>query len=124
MRWTNVLLGFLAVVVLCLSGETAQAADFPTGTFANKVGNDTWTVTCKDGKVTVKRNGELAVEGSYKATKDEVEFKDVSGPLATKDDKGGKYKWKLDGKKLTFTKIEDAAEGRAGALTSGAWTKE
>ena len=124
MRRTNLFLGLAAVVVLCLSGGAAQAADFPTGTFSNKVGNDTWTATCKDGKVTAKRNGELAVEGTYKATKDEVEFKDVSGPLATPNDKGGKYKWKLDGKKLTFTKIEDAAEGRAGALTSGAWTME
>jgi hypothetical protein len=121
---THAKVGCSLAALLCLCCGVAQAADFPAGTFTRKIENDTWSFSYKDGKVTVKRNGELAVEATCKATKDEIEVKDVSGPFAIQNDKGGKYKWKLDGNKITFEKLSDEAQGRAAALTGGAWTKE
>jgi hypothetical protein len=125
MRVTRVIFGLAAVLWVVLGPGPAQAADFPTGTYSIKIGDDTWSAkVMAGGKLTVLRNNELAVEATWKSTKEEVEFKDVSGPLAMKDDKGGKYKWKLDGNKVTFTKVEDANQGRSSALTAGAWTKQ
>jgi hypothetical protein len=101
----------------------AAAADFPTGTFTQKEpGGAVWAVTF-DGKggYKVARDGQDAVEGKYKVEKDQIEFKDVKGPAANPDAAAGTYKWKLDGTKLSFTKVKDDFEGRASALTSGAW---
>jgi hypothetical protein len=113
----------LVVLWLGLAG-TATAAEFPKGTFTLKAADGAvWAVTFDGkGKVTVTRDGKEAVEGTYKVNKEEIEFTDEKGPFAgTGDRKTGTYKWKLDGKKLTFTKVKDASEGRAAALTGGAW---
>jgi hypothetical protein len=104
---------------------TAIAEDFPKGTFSIK-GPDgaTWALTFDGmGKVVVTADGKEAVEATYKATGDQVEFTDVKGPRANPGAGPGTYKWKLDGDKLTFTKVKDGNDGRAGALTSGAWVK-
>lgn len=104
---------------------TAGAEDFPKGTFAAKAPDGaTWAMTFDGkGKVIVTQDGKEVVEATYKATKDEVEFQDVKGALSDKDAGPGTYKWKLDGDKLTFTKVKDGHEGRSQALTSGAWVK-
>jgi hypothetical protein len=113
----------LATVVLLGACSAARAQDFPKGTFAIKLGEDKWSVTFDGkGKYTVMTKGETVVTGSYKATKDEVVFMKEEGKLASAEP--GKYKWKLDGKKLTFTKVEDDSAGRAKALTSGPWMME
>lgn len=113
------------VLLLLALSTTLQAADFVKGTYALTVGGDKFSIKYEDKKVTVSRNGETVVEGAYKVTGDVIEVTDESGPMACGGDfKTGKYKWKLDGKKLSFTKIEDGCEGRAGALTAQAWTQE
>lgn len=116
-----------ALLGLCLAGRAAAADEFPKGTFAIKTSDGAeWAVTFDDkGKFTAKHDGELGVKGSYKITKDEIEFTDEDGPFATKgDDKTYTYKWKLDGKKLTFTKVKDENEGRVGVITGGSWEKK
>ena len=117
-----------AIVGLCLvAAGPAAAADFPTGTFTLKAADGaTWAVTFDGkGKYRVTRDGTDAVEGSYKATKDELEITDEKGPAASQGNaKTATYKWKLDGKKLTFTKVKDEAGGRAAVVTAGPWEKK
>ena len=101
----------------------AGPADFPEGTIAAELGGEEWTIRfADDGKFTVSTDGEAVVEGKYEVTKDEIVLSDETGPRADRGNKPGKYTWKRDGKKMTFTKVEDEARGRVGALTSGAWT--
>ena len=117
----------LALVSLALlAGRAAAADEFPKGTFTIKTADGAeWVVTFDKGKFTAKQNGELGVKGSYKATKDEVEFTDEDGPFAGQgDDKTYTYKWKLDGKKLTLTKVKDTNEGRVSVITNAAWEKK
>jgi hypothetical protein len=119
---------FLLIVAvgLALAGRAA-AADFPKGTFVLTTKDKAeWAVSFDGkGKFTVTRDGEEAVKGSYKATADELEITDEDGPLASKGEaKTATYKWKLDGKKLTFTKVKDEAGGRAAVVTAGPWTKK
>ena len=76
-------------------------------------------------KLTVTRDGKEVVEGRYTVNKDEIELTDERGPFAgTGDTKTGTYKWKLDGGKLTFTKVKDESEGRSRILTTGAWERQ
>jgi len=70
------------------------------------------------------KDGKTLVEGAYKVTKDQIEFTDEKGPFAAKDAKPGKYKWKLEEKKLSFTKVEDESEGRSKGITGTTWTLE
>ena len=105
----------------------AGAAEFPKGTFTLKdPGGVAWAVNFDgQGKVTVTRAGKEVIEGTYKVNKDEIELTDEKGPFAGKGDaKTGTYKWKLEGGKLTFTKVKDESEGRSRALTAGAWEKK
>lgn len=118
---------FAASALLWLGATgTATAKDFPKGTFALK-GPDgaIWAVKV-DGKdkFTVTRDGKEAVEGTYKVAKDEIEFTDEKGRLADKNAGPGTYRWKLEGNRITFTKIRDSSEGRSGALTAGAWERK
>lgn len=117
----------LVVLALALfSVPSLFAGEFPTGKFTNK-GPDgsTWAISFDGkGKVTVFREEKEMVKLDYKVTKDEIEFSNETGEIADKDAKPGSYKWKLDGKKITFTKVKDDAEGRSQALTSGAWEKK
>jgi hypothetical protein len=116
-----------AVLSLLWLASSARAADeFPKGTFTNK-GPDgaTWAMTFDGkGKLSVTRDDKEVVKLDYKTKKDEIEFSNETGEIADKDAKPGTYKWKLDGKKLTFTKVNDDSEGRSQALTSGSWTKK
>src|SRR5262249_13611513 len=114
-----------ALVLLLAAAGPASAADFPKGTFTI-TGPDkaTWAVTFDGkGKYTVSRDGEVGVEGAYKASKDEISFTDEKGRFSV-EKTTGTYKWKLDGKKLSFTKVKDDSKGRATILTSGPWTKK
>ncbi|HKB05696.1 MAG TPA: hypothetical protein VKD90_25980 [Gemmataceae bacterium] len=118
----------VAIASLCLLAHRAAAADeFPKGKFVLKTPDGSeWAVTFDDkGKFTAMLNGELGVKGAYKVTKDEIEFTDEDGPFAGKgEEQKATYKWKLDGKKLTFTKVKDSSEGRAAVVTGGAWEKK
>jgi hypothetical protein len=118
-------LSVVGVLVAVLgSAGAAGAEEFPKGTFTQKGPDETVFSIMFDGKgkFAVRAGDMEVVEGTYKVTKDEIEFTDVKGPAAGKgDDKIGSYKWKFADKKLTFTKVKDEAKGRSNALTSGTW---
>jgi hypothetical protein len=106
-------------------GSVALAADFPKGTFTASKQKD-WSLKFEDkGKFTVIQGGKTVVEGSYKASDTELTLTDEKGPFAAKDDasKTGKYKWKLDGGKLTLTLVEDKSKGRELLLTTNEWVE-
>src|SRR5437773_1017836 len=104
----------LAALVLVPGWVTsvAQGAEFRPGSYSGtRLRGDTvllkfdekgrFALTDKDGKT--------LVEGAYKVTKDQIEFTDEKGPFAAKDAKPAKYQyqWKLEEKKLSFTKVDD-----------------
>jgi hypothetical protein len=110
---------------LLLIAGAASADDFPKGTFSTEQNGTEWSIKFDDGgKFTVSRADEPVVEGKFKVTKDEIELSEETGPRADQGAKPGKYTWKLDGKKLTFTKVEDESIGRVRALTTGLWTRK
>ena len=117
----------LAAICFLLAAGPALAADeFPTGTFTLKDSEGAvWEVTFDGkGKFKVTRDGVDRAAGPYKATKDTLEILDP-GESAPKDARApATYKWKLDGKKLTFTKVKDDIEGRAKVVTHGPWEKK
>ncbi len=120
------MLSLWAFLAFALIG-TAGSADSLKGTFTMKGPDDgQWTMTFDGkGKFTISLDKKLGVAGKYKVTKNEIEFTDESGPVAEKgDNKTGTYKWKLDGDKLTFTKVNDNAPGRSAALTNGPWLRK
>jgi hypothetical protein len=127
MRSTYKTICLFTAVTFCLTlSGTARAEDFPKGTFTNK-GPDgaTWSIKFDGkGKASVNREDMEMVTIEYKVTKDQIVFDKEEGQIAEKEVGPGTYKWKLDGKKLSFTKVEDKSEGRSQALTSGSWTKK
>lgn len=121
-KWLSLL---TAIFGLVMAGSV-RADDFPKGTFTNKdpEGN-VWSMSFDGkGKLSVARGDKEVVKLDYKVTKDEIEFSHETGEIADKDAKPGTYKWKLDGKNLTFTKVKDDSVGRSQAITNGAWTKK
>jgi hypothetical protein len=106
-----------------VAGRSAAADEFPKGTFTSKVDDAVWTVVIDGkGKYTVSLDGKEGITGSYKVTKDVVEFTDEGGQFAGKDkDATYSYKFKVDGKKVTFTKVKDENEGRSKVITANAW---
>ena len=116
--WTAI--GVAAVV--CVSSAAGEA-EFPKGTFTASPQKD-WSIKFEDkGKFTVIRGGQAVVEGTYKATGTELTLTDEKGPFAAKQEanKTGKYRWKLEGSKLTFTLVEDKSTGRELLLTMNQW---
>ena len=115
-----VLIGLLAL------DAVARTADFKKGTYSATAGGTKWSIRYEDNnKVTVTRDGSALVEGTYKVTGDLLEVTDEKGPMACGgEQKTGKYKWKLEGKNLTFTQVEDQCGGRANAMTGQVWVQE
>ena len=114
------------LVVFLVLGTAARTADFKKGTYSVMAGGFKWAINFGDNnKVTFTKDGEIAVEGTYNVTGDELELTDERGPVACGgEQKTGKYKWKLEEKKLTLTKVADLCEGRARGLTSQVWVRE
>ena len=104
-----------------------QGSELTAGTYSSMANDGVkWSMKFDDnGAITITTDGTLAVEGTYTVIGDVLEFSDAGGPWAcTGDLKIGTYTWKLEGKKLTFTKVEDKCEGRENALTSQGWEAE
>jgi len=113
------------LIILLAFAAMVGAEDFKRGTYSATQGGVKWAIKYDEsGKVTVISNGKAVVEGTYKIKGDELEVTDEKGPMACAAEHTGRYKWKLEGAKLTLTKIEDECEGRATALTSQAWVRE
>ena len=104
----------ILALLACLLCTVIYADDkFPTGAF--QAGYFTLTFV-GDGSYTVAAEDKIVVKGTYTVEKDEIAFKDSEGEYACVQDKPGKYKWKYDGKAITFSKVEDECDGRSQAL--------
>ena len=115
--------GWLIVLLILATAVTAE--EFKKGTYSITSGDVKWSLKYDESnKVTVSRNGEVVVEATYKIKGDELEVTDEKGPMACDKAQTGKYKWKLEGKKLTLTKLVDECDGRASALTAQPWVQE
>ena len=116
---------FLLIVLLVLN-TVAGTPDFKKGTYSVTAGGAKWSIRYDDNnKVTVMRDGAAVVEGTYKVTGNLLEVTDEKGPMACGgEQRTGKYQWKLEGKNLTFTTVEDQCGGRANAMTGQIWVQE
>ena len=122
----------VVVVSLALCSVAAAAASSSlSGTYKTTVNstvlggalNGTWTVKLKNGAYHVADNGHPIVHGKYTIKGNKISLKDTGG--TGKCPGTGVYKFKVSGKKVTFTKVHDAAAciGRKTVLTSGPFTK-
>jgi len=109
-----------------IDNVSAQDKAGPKGTYGATVRNDKWTINLGDkGTFTLSRKSTVMVKGTYKVLKNnQIEFDDEKNPKKDLHHKPGMYSYKLEGNKLTFTKIEDELKTRAKALTGQVWTKE
>jgi hypothetical protein len=119
-RRHSISIGLLSVSLLWAAFAGAQEK-FPTGKF----GAQGFVINFgADGRHAVMQDGNVVVEGTYKVTGDQIEMTDLKGQYACAESGAGTFKWKYEGEALSFTKVTDSCEGRAGALTSGKWTKQ
>jgi hypothetical protein len=121
------LIAAIATVVVLVGATVALAASSPTGAYTTTItgkGANTlegaldgvWTITFKSGKYSVVRNEKAVTHGDYTIKGTTISLTDKGGPDKCKGT--GKYKFKLAGKTLTFTKISDTAAcgGRTAVL--------
>jgi hypothetical protein len=110
-------------LVLC-----AQAPEFPKGTYiAHPPADPTSTLAVTygdDGKLSAKFNDDLIIEGKYTTKGTRIDFLAQTGLMACPTEQNGAYNWKLDGKRLTFTVIEDKCEPRLQSLTTNEWIRQ
>lgn len=114
-------------LLLTAIGPVARAAEFQKGSYSAVLprGDKVTLLFDDNGKFTLKKeDGKVLVAGTYKVTKTQIEFTDETGPLAAKDAKPGKYEWKLESGKLTFSIVEDESQGRSNGLTRPTWTAQ
>ena len=121
------LVSSLTPLLLLLIGTVfaSQAAEFQKASYLATLPNGSEIVLKFEdgGKFSLsQKDGKLLVAGTYKATKNQIEFKDEKGPISSKDAKPGKYEWTLESDKLNFTVVEDESEGRRNGLTRPTWT--
>jgi hypothetical protein len=115
----------LAVVLAVFAfAPAALAAGTLTGTYKTTVKHSkfgaaldgTWKLKLATGHYKALHNGKLAVKGIDTTVAHVITLTDTGGPDKCKGT--GKYKYRLHGKKLTFTKISDskACAGRSALL--------
>ena len=81
--------------------------------------NATWLLGIQEPAFTVARNRALGVRGTVRIAGNQITFHDVSGPLACKGVQAtGRYIWKIQGTKLTFTRLADRCQGRRALMTA------
>src|SRR6266576_3766021 len=126
-RWRSTIMLVALGLVLAGGASVAQGAEFQQGSYSGTRLRGEKVVLRFDheGKfILTDKDGKTLVEGTYKVMKDQIEFTDEKGPMAAKGAKPGKYKWKLEDKALSFTKVEDESEGRSKGITGTTWTLE
>jgi len=81
--------------------------------------NATWLIGIQEPAFTLTRNRGLAVRGTVKIAGSQITFRDISGPFACKGAQAtGRYAWKIQGTKLSFTRLADKCPGRRTLLTA------
>ncbi len=120
-----------AAIMKTRQGESAPMLlrgkqEVTTGIYTATVDGEEWTLNLDEtGRVVVKKMGQVVVNGLFIATETElIVFPDEKKPVAgDKKTNTGRYKWKLNEKALSFTKIDDENTDRATAITASAWEK-
>ena len=90
--------------------------------------NGTWLIEfVADGTYVVVKQPKaktFLIGGSSTVSGNKVTLVDKVGPLrCTGSSATGTYSWKLTGKTLKFTKVEDSCGGRPLVFSSASWTK-
>jgi hypothetical protein len=75
--------------------------------------NATWRVAIRRASYAIVPNGSNVVSGSATISGNRITFHDVAGPFACPGGQAtGTYAWRLQGRKLTFTRVSDTCPGR------------
>jgi hypothetical protein len=111
--WCTLLLLPAALIGMA---QTLTRDRFPTGTYLEGDFNATFT---KAGEIIVFDDDFVKARGLYTLEGNTIVIKDKSPQSECGGE--GKYRWKFDGKALTFTKISDACVGRTHHLTARVW---
>lgn len=99
-----------------------QASLGPMGAWQREFGGSQWVLSINQkGEVTLLKDGAVAVDSLITVKGDQMTFDDVTGPLAVEEK--GAYKFKVEGKTMTFTPVEDPSEKRKQVLSSGPWSR-
>ncbi len=130
---------------LALLGFTTEPASVPPGTYtttftANEIPPEFpaearsnlaghWKLKLTEGeRFSVAKGGEIIAEGRYNFTREQFVLTDEKGKASCAAGDGtaatGTYQWAFDGKKLTFTVVEDDCPGRRFVLTFHPLMKE
>jgi hypothetical protein len=127
-------LAMLASVLLALSVTSVALATGGLGKFKTTITgkgaktdhgmlDGTWTIDLSSptsGKVRLTKNGRNGNGGTYVITGSTITLTPTKKRLCTTK---GIYKYKLTGRKLTFTKVSDTCIVRSDILTARRWTK-
>ena len=115
--------GSAAALLLLAAPRSAAGQAFKRGTYTTAFNNMALEAQFSDsGTVTVKADNAVVVTGTFTIKGDEIELRDLSGPLACSSDQVGRYKWKLEDKTLTLVVVSDDCRGRTQSVASQPWT--
>jgi len=106
------------------ANSSVHGSSFPPGSYQAAGGALVVTFT-GDGKFSVKRpNGGPIAAGTYTIDSDQIVLTEThDGEDGNRMcEEPGEYRWKFDGKALSFSKVVDGCEGRVRALTLGPCT--
>jgi hypothetical protein len=79
--------------------------------------NATWRLAFQSPAYDVTRNRGVVVAGTFRIAGNKVTFHDLAGSFACKGAQVyGTYTWRIQGAKLTFTRVSDACVGRRSVL--------
>lgn len=128
----GVLFALLAISVIACGGTAASSPPspegVPEGTYLTKAGEvKDIQLTLENGRFTIIWYGHVEAKGPYASTKDLVVFagEPVQGEALCNDsEEPGIYKWAVQGKQLTFTKVQDFCVYRNLSLTTQPLTKK
>ncbi len=102
--------------------ERIQASLGPLGVWKREFGGSKWVLLINQkGEVTLRKDGEVAVDSLITVKDGQMTFDDLTGPLAVEEK--GVYKFKVEGGTMTFTPAEDPSEGRKQVLSGGPWSR-
>jgi hypothetical protein len=86
--------------------------------------NGTWNLSLQRTVFLVNKGNAAAVAGRLTIAGNKITFHDTGGPLACKGSQAvGTYTWKLQGTKLTLTKVRDTCGGRPLILNKRVFTR-
>jgi len=123
MRKTSLLIGFLFIAGACKL-QAQSLANTSWKTFVTAGLNDTLTMhfTSSDSSYVTLSSGEVVVRSVWKMSRDTITIRDYDGQYACQG-QDGIYKLTITSDDILYTLINDACDGRAGAINGIKWQK-